>query len=69
LRHIYVEYPNLWAWTREIYQMPGVAATCDMDKIKEHYYTSHESIHPRKYIPLGPQLDFDKPHGREEQFS
>lgn len=62
-RHIY-EYPNIWGWTREIYQLKGVAETCDLKKCCIHYYTSHESIHPRRYIPLGPDLDFDEPHGR-----
>jgi len=62
-KHIY-EYPNLWAWTREMYQMPGVSDTCKMKECCMHYYTSHESIHPRRYIPLGPDLNFDEPHGR-----
>lgn len=64
-RHIY-EYPNLWGWTREIYQLDGVADTCDMEKCCIHYYTSHESVHPRKYIPLGPDINFNEPHGRKE---
>lgn len=66
-KHIY-EYPNLWGYTRDIYQIRGVKETCDMNKIKEHYYTSHESIHPRRYIPLGPDIDFDEPHGRDKLF-
>jgi putative glutathione S-transferase len=65
-KHIY-EYPNLWGWTREIYQMPGVKETCHMDHIREHYYTSHESVHPRRFIPLGPHLNFVEPHGRDEK--
>jgi putative glutathione S-transferase len=64
-KHIY-EYPNLWGWTREIYQLPGVAATCKMEECCIHYYTSHETIHPRRYIPLGPIIDFDEPHGRDK---
>ncbi len=59
------DYRHLWAYTRELYQVPGVRETCDPDKIKEHYYTSHESIHPRRYVPIGPQIDFDQPHGRD----
>jgi len=58
------EYPNLWAYTRELYQWPGVRETCRMKEIKEHYYRSHESIHPRRYVPIGPILDFDEAHGR-----
>lgn len=64
-QHIY-EYPNLWGWTREIYQLPGVADTCKMKECCIHYYTSHESIHPRRYIPLGPTIDFEAPHNRDK---
>ena len=35
-----VQYPNTWAYTREIYQMPGVAETVDFEHIKNHYYVS-----------------------------
>lgn len=63
-KHIY-EYPNLWGYLRELYQQPGVGETCRMDEIREHYFTSHESIHPRRYIPLCPDLNFDEPHGRD----
>ena len=63
-KHVY-EYPNLWGWARDMYQTPGVKDTCNMEQIKEHYYTSHESIHPRRYVPIGPTVDFDEPHGRD----
>jgi putative glutathione S-transferase len=58
------DYPNLWAYTRAIYQMPGVAETCNLEQTKEHYYRSHESISPRRLIPLGPHIDYDAPHDR-----
>jgi putative glutathione S-transferase len=58
------EYPHLWAYTRDLYQQPGVARTCKMENVRAHYYTSHESIHPRRIIPLPPDIDFDEPHGR-----
>ena len=48
-----------------MYQLAGVKETCDMEQIKEHYYTSHESIDPGQYIPLGPGVNFDEPHGRD----
>ncbi len=60
-----VDYPNLWGYTRELYQVPGVKDASDLDECKAHYYTSHESVHPRRYIPIGPELDFERPHGRE----
>jgi putative glutathione S-transferase len=58
------DYPNLWAYTRDLYQTPAVAGTCDLEHAKRHYFTSHESIHPRRYVPIGPLIDFDEPHGR-----
>ncbi|MEM9069849.1 MAG: glutathione S-transferase C-terminal domain-containing protein, partial [Myxococcota bacterium] len=59
------DYPNLWGFTREIYQLPGVAETVRMDHIKEHYFGSHESVNPARVVPAGPIVDFDEPHGRD----
>lgn len=59
------EYPNLWAYTRELYQVSGVAATVNMDHIKYHYFASHRSINPTGIVPLGPDIDFMAPHGRD----
>lgn len=58
------DYPNLWAYTRELYQWPGVRETTNFDHIKWHYYQSHESINPTRIVPVGPVLEFDRPHGR-----
>ena len=60
-----VDYPNLWAYTRELYQIPGIAETVNMDHIKTHYYGSHGWINPSRVVPLGPEIDFDAPHGRD----
>ncbi len=59
-----VDYPNLWGYTRELYQLPGIAATVVLDEIKRHYYGTHPSINPSGVVPLGPLLDFEAPHGR-----
>jgi putative glutathione S-transferase len=59
------DFPNLWAYTRELYQWPGIAATVNMAHIKGHYYRSHPSINPTRIVPLGPLLDFDAPHARD----
>ncbi len=64
LRRI-VDYPNLWNYTKELYQYPGVAETVNMDHIKKHYYRSHEGIDPTGIIPKGPILDFTEPHDRD----
>ena len=61
-----MDYPNLWGYTRELYQVPGVAETTNLDVIRTHYYTSHETVNPTGIIPVLPAgLDFDAPHGRE----
>ena len=52
-------YPNLWAYTKRIYQLPGMAQTVNFDHIKRHYYGSHKTINPTGVIPMGPTLDWD----------
>jgi putative glutathione S-transferase len=59
-----VDYPNLWAYTRELYQVPGVAGTVNLDHIVRHYHYSHETINPYRIIPINPIVDFLAPHGR-----
>ncbi|MCC2595569.1 glutathione S-transferase family protein [Pusillimonas sp. MFBS29] len=59
-----VDYPNLWSYTRELYQWPGVAATVDFDHIKQHYYGSHATINPNGIVPLGPVLNLNQPSSR-----
>jgi putative glutathione S-transferase len=61
-----VDYPNLWGYTRELYQWPGVRGTVNMDHIVRHYHYSHETINPHRIIPINPVLDFDAPHGRDQ---
>ena len=55
-----VDFPNLWSYTRELYQWPGVAETINFDHIKQHYYRSHDSINPNGIVPLGPILDLNR---------
>ncbi|MBO9407696.1 glutathione S-transferase family protein [Shimia sp. R9_1] len=59
-----IDYPNLWGYTRELFQVEGVAETVNMDHIIGHYHRSHESINPHRIVPINPVLDFDAPHGR-----
>ncbi len=59
-----IDYPNLWGFTRELYQRPGVAATVRVDHFVRHYHYSHETINPNRIIPINPVLDYDAPHGR-----
>jgi len=64
LRRI-VDYPNLHGYLLDLYQWPGIAETVNMEHIKRHYYLTHEEINPTRLVPLGPELDFSRPHGRE----
>lgn len=59
-----VDYPNLWGYLRDLYQVPGIAETVSIEHIKAHYYTSHANINPTRIIPVGPLLDFNEPHER-----
>ncbi len=58
------DYPNIWAFARELYQMDGVAGTCHFDHIIRHYHYSHESINPHRIVPINPIIDWHAPHGR-----
>jgi putative glutathione S-transferase len=60
-----LDYPNLWGYTRDVYAIPGIAATVNFDHIKRHYYMTHDEINPTRIVPLGPILDLGAPHGRE----
>jgi putative glutathione S-transferase len=59
-----VDFPELWDYTRTLYQVPGVAETVRLDQIKTHYYGSHRTINPTGIIPAGPRLDFSTPTRR-----
>ncbi len=59
-----VDYPNLWGYTRELYQHPKIRPTVNFHHIRHHYYESHPAVNPSGVVPAGPVLDFDAPHGR-----
>lgn len=59
-----IDYPNLWGYTRELYQRPAVAETVHFDHIVRHYHYSHDTINPHRIIPINPIIDFGAPHGR-----
>lgn len=58
------DYPNLSNYLRELYQWDGVAETVNFRHIKTHYYYSHDTINPTRIVPLGPDLDYCRPHNR-----
>lgn len=59
-----VDYPNLWAYTRDLVQRPQIAATFNLDHCKRHYFGSHLHINPTGIVPVGPKLDFNAPQDR-----
>ncbi|MBZ9671998.1 glutathione S-transferase family protein [Mesorhizobium sp. B3-2-1] len=58
------DYPNLSNYLRDLYSVPGVADTVSLHHIKAHYYRSHETINPKRIVPVGPELDYGAPHDR-----
>lgn len=64
-RNRIVDMPNLFAYTRELYQWPGVAGTVKFDFLRRHYFYSHETINPHRVVPVAPRIDWTVPHGRD----
>ncbi|CAI5468313.1 unnamed protein product [Closterium sp. Yama58-4] len=64
-RNFIREFPNLFNYTKEIYQLPGIASTVNMGHIKAHYFRSHPSINPFGIIPMGQGTDYSAPHDRD----
>lgn len=62
------DYPNLWNYTLELYQMDAFRETTNLTHIKNHYYVSHPTINPFGIVPRGPDVDYDAPHDREQKF-
>ncbi len=65
LRRI-LDYPNLYGYLRDLYQVPGVAETVNFAHIKRHYYATHDDINPTRIVPIGPEQHLETPHGREK---
>ena len=59
------DYPNLWNYLRDLYQVPGIAETVSIDHIKRHYYGSQRQVNPTGIVPIGPLIDFTEPHDRD----
>ena len=63
-RNRLADFPELWDYTRTLYQVPGVAETVHFDHIKRHYYGSHRTINPTGVVAAGPRIDFSAPTRR-----
>ncbi|WP_096085968.1 glutathione S-transferase family protein [Agaribacterium haliotis] len=60
------DYPALSNYVRELYQWQNVAQTVDFYHIKRHYYFSHTMINPTQVVPVGPDIDYLRPHNRDQ---
>lgn len=63
------QYPNIYHFMLELYQMPNIAKTVNEAHIKRHYYASHLTINPYGIVPITHKQDWTVPHGRDKQFS
>lgn len=61
-----VDYPHLSGYLRDLYQLPGVAATCNLEAVKQEYFGNLFPLNPGGLIPVGPVLNLQAPHGREQ---
>jgi len=59
------DYAHLQGYLKDLYQQKGIAETVNIDHIKRHYYMTHPDINPTRIVPIGPELDFLSPHGRD----
>ena len=60
-----IDYPNLFGYLKDLYQVDGIADTVNFDHIKRHYYITHDDINPTGIVPVGPEQDLSASHGRE----
>jgi len=59
------DYQNLGAYLRDLYQLPGVAGTCDLESVKQDYYGNLFPLNPGGIIPSGPDMtNLLEPHAR-----
>ncbi len=50
------DYQHLSPYLRDLYQLPGVAETCDLDAVKRDYYSNLFPLNPGGIIPAGPDM-------------
>lgn len=60
------DYPNLSAYMRELFQLPGISDTFNLEHCKRHYYYSHKTINPTQVVPVGPKIDYFAPFDRQQ---
>ncbi|GAC1458286.1 MAG: hypothetical protein NVSMB70_02660 [Chamaesiphon sp.] len=62
------DYENLGPYLRDLYQLRGVAGTCDLEAVKRDYYGNLFPLNPGDIIPAGPDVtSLLEPHERENK--
>lgn len=59
-----IDYPNLWGYTRDLYQWSGIKETVNVEHARRHYYESHNTINPTRIVPIAPEINWEEPHNR-----
>ena len=59
------DYPNLWNYTLDLYQQPGVSELVDIVGIKKGYYGGQAQVNPTGIVPTGPIIDLWASHNRK----
>mmetsp|Transcript_11480 Transcript_11480/g.11500 ORF Transcript_11480/g.11500 Transcript_11480/m.11500 type:complete len:359 (+) Transcript_11480:67-1143(+) len=69
-KHIW-EYPNMFNYLRELWQIPCFKNTTNIMHIKRFYYTSTPALNSYSIIPIGRDIlrDLQLPHDRERNYS
>lgn len=50
------DYKNLWPYLQDLYHLPGVAETCNLEAVKREYYGNLFPLNPGGIIPIGPDM-------------
>ncbi|MDF7676583.1 glutathione S-transferase C-terminal domain-containing protein [Neisseriaceae bacterium ESL0693] len=65
-----IDFPHLWAYARDLYQIPAFGESTNFDAIKKGYHLGSHSTNPFNILPLGPDISiWQKPHQRDREFA
>jgi glutathionyl-hydroquinone reductase len=60
-----VDYPNLWAYARDLYQRPAFGDTTNFEHIKTGTFRTGAGVKTSRIVPAGPIADWNAPHDRD----
>lgn len=56
-KSIRADYPHISRWMRDIYHMPGVKETCDLQQTINNYFQNLFPLNPSAIVPQVPTID------------